>query len=87
MSRLVPLIVETLMDCLLTQPEWLNGSKRLNRWNQNEKCWDVREGVMPTGKEMTVDRSVPQEIQFFTEEIQYERVGIVQGERYPAKSP
>ncbi len=30
---------------------------------------------------------VPQEIQLFIEEIQYERVGIGQESRYPAKRP
>ena len=30
---------------------------------------------------------VPQEIQFLTEEIQYEMGGIGQESRYPAKSP
>jgi hypothetical protein len=30
---------------------------------------------------------VPQEIQFFAEEIQYEMVGIGQESRYPAKIP
>ncbi len=30
---------------------------------------------------------VPQEIQLLTDEIQYERVGIGQESRYPAKNP
>lgn len=36
------------------------------------------------GRQMAV---VPQEIQLFTEEIQYERVGIGQESCYPAKIP